>query len=206
MTYGLHLSGIRGFTVAKFHAAGHSHPWVGCKGSDTIVICKWLVFYVGLSLQEQSWGASDRQLLQWMLDGTRGLLSFSQGIHHHGVWLKPSCVVHLRRSIQEFGNCYIQLAAHCLSAKLCLFGLVPKLHAAMHFRSDFDDSLAATRRHTLNPALFDCSQSEDFVGRVSRASRRVSFRHIEKTCLHMYQIKARSVMKHFKRRHRFEEH
>ena len=42
---GLQVSGIRNFTVQNMHAARNAFPWVGCKGSDTIVILKWLCFF-----------------------------------------------------------------------------------------------------------------------------------------------------------------
>ena len=45
---GLQVSGIRNFTVQNMHAARNAFPWVGCKGSDTIVILKWLCFFLRL--------------------------------------------------------------------------------------------------------------------------------------------------------------
>ena len=130
-----------------------------------------------------------------MLSCSRAGLSFSQGIHGHGIWMGPSCVSHCRSAVQRFGNSYAYLADYCLKQGYCLYGMVPKLHSYMHFRTDFDDSLKEGRENTLNPAVFDNSMSEDFVGRISRQSRRVPFKRIEWTILRCYMVKAKLQIK-----------
>ena len=199
------VTGVRSFTVANMHAAKNAYPFLGCKGSDTPVILKWLCFYVGLQLGDTSWPAEDRKALEWMLAGARAGLSFTQGIHGHGIWLSSSCARFLRNAVQSFGNCYAHLAEHCLNKRYSLFGCVPKLHAHLHFRSDFDDAIAEGRLFTLNPAIFDCSMSEDFVGRISRQSRRVSFRNIERSVLKAYQMKAKFVISKFQRQNQLKK-
>jgi len=179
------------------HAARNAFPWLGCKGADSIVILKWVLFYVNLQLQQPGWSQQDRKVLSWMSFAARAGLSFSQGIHGHGIWLAPSCVSHCRNAVQKFGTNYALLANHCLEKGYCLYGMVPKLHSYMHFRTDFDDSVKKKQEHTLNPALFDCSMSEDFVGRISRQSRRIPFRNIERGILGSYQVKARMAIKQF---------
>lgn len=64
--------------------------------------------------------------------------------------------------------------------------MVPKIHAFTHFDADFNDSLRQQRQSTLNPSVFDTSNSEDFIGKISRQSRRVSFKGIERTVLRAY--------------------
>ncbi len=187
------------------HAAKNAYPFLGCKGSDTPVLLKWLCFYVGLQLADDSWPAEDRKVLEWMLAGARAGLSFTQGIHGHGIWLSPSCARSLRLAVQSFGNCYAHLAEHCLNKGRSLFGCVPKLHAYLHFRSDFDDAIADGRLFTLNPAVFDCSMSEDFIGRISRQSRRISFRNIERSVLKAYQMKAKFVITKFQRQNQLKK-
>ena len=140
---GYSLNGIRGFTVAKMHAAKNAHPWLGCKGSDSIIIAKWLRFYTALCLLEDHWTEQDRKVLQWVIDGTSAGLAFSQGIHGHGIWLQPSCLAFLRKSVQTFGNCYALLANHAVGLGQSLYGCVPKLHAWMHFCADMHDSMLA---------------------------------------------------------------
>ena len=186
---------IRGFTVANMHAARNAFPWLGCKGADSITILKWIRFYAGLQLQQNGWSLTEKKVLEWMLSCSRAGLSFSQGIHGHGIWMGPSCVSHCRSAVQRFGNSYAYLADYCLKQGYCLYGMVPKLHSYMHFRTDFDDSLKEGRENTLNPAVFDNSMSEDFVGRISRQSRRVPFKRIEWTILRCYMVKAKLQIK-----------
>lgn len=202
MANSLQIFSIRGFTVANMHANRNAFPWLGCKGADSIVILKWLLFYANLELQQQGWSPNDRQVLRWISGGAQNGLAFSQGIHGHGIWLVSSCVGHFRKAVHQFGINYAHLAAHCMAKKYCLFGMVPKIHAYMHFRTEFDDALADGRRATLNPAVFDTSMCEDFVGRISRQSRRIAFRNVERSVLGSYQVKARLAIKSFLKQHR----
>ena len=134
------------------------------------------------------------------MKGAKAGLSFSQGIHGHGLWLRGSCVKFLRNASQQFGASYAHLAAYCLRKNWTFFGMVPKLHASMHFRTELDDSLQENREWTLNPACFDNSLSEDFIGRVARQSRRISFKNVERTILSSYKVKLQFEVKDFKRR------
>ena len=197
---GLHISGIRGFTTANMHGAKNAYPWVGCKGSDSVVMLKWLRFFVALVLQQDGWSRADRKVLSWVISGAKDGLAFSQGIHGHGIWLAQSCVAFLRKTLQSFGASYALLANYCLNCGYNLYGMVPKLHAHLHFRADFDDSLAGEWQHTLNPAVFDNSMSEEFIGKVARLSRRISFKNIERTILHHYQVKVKFEIDKFKKR------
>lgn len=182
------------------HSARGAFPYLGCKGSDTIIILKWLQFLTGLYLQDEHWSLEERGALKWMLRGAKAGLAFSQGVHGHGIWLQPSCVSFLRQACQRFGNAYSHLASHCVQKGYSLFGMMPKLHACMHFRSDFDDSIQQQRLLTLNPAVFDNSMSEDFIGKIARQSRRISFRKVEKQILLSYQTKAHFEIARFKKR------
>lgn len=179
------------------HAVRNAFPWVGCKGADSIVILKWLQFYVNLQLQQPGWSEQNRQVLTWMSRAARSGLAFSQGIHGHGIWLTRSCVSHLRNAVQTFGAMYACLAGHCLQKKLSLYAMIPKLHAWMHYRSDMDDAMQRGQEYTLNPCVFDTSMSEDFIGKISRQSRRITSRNIEKGIIRSYQVKSRMAINNF---------
>ena len=196
--------GIRNFTVQNLHAVRNAFPYVGCKGADTVVILKWLVFFASLQLQQQGWSAENKQLLSWIITGAKGGLSFGQGIHGHGIWLAPSCQRHLQRAVQKFGNAYAHLAHYSLRKGYSLFGMVPKLHALMHFRTEFKEGLQEKRKYKLNPACFDNSMSEDFIGRISRQSRRIPARKMEWTILRSYKVKAKFVIQKFCKQHRLQ--
>ena len=193
---------MRGFTVLNMHASKGAYPFLGCKGSDTIVILKWIQFFSGLQLQDPKWSLQHRQVLTWIMQGARAGLSFSQGIHSHGLWLRRSCVVFQRHALQTFGTSYAKLANFCMGESCNLFGMVPNLHAFMHFRADCDDAIRTRRQWMLNPCAWDNSMSEDFIGRISRQSRRISFKKIERSILLSYQTKAHFAIERFKKKRR----
>ena len=196
LTKGYTLSGIRGFTVLNMHASKGAFPWVGCKGSDSIILLKWLLFYVRLQLMNSHWSDMDSQVLKWMLEGCKFGLAFSQGIFGHGIFLRPKCSRNLRDAVQHFGNSYVLLADHCLRRGFNLFSLVPKLHSYMHICADLTDALSESRL-AINPATYDCSVSEDFIGRIARHSRRISFRYIESGILNAWKVKMKFVINRF---------
>ena len=191
-TLGLRL---RGFTVQNFHQGpNQAFPYVGSKGADTIIIMKWLLFFSRLQLDVQtSLSPRDREVLLWISSGAKAGLSWGQGLHGHGLWLKQSCARYLRQANHKFCSCYSFLATHCLERGVSLFGMIPKFHALDHFRADFDDSLAAGLERTLNPACFDNSCSEDFIGKIAKQSRRISYKNIERALLLAYCVKAKFV-------------
>ena len=196
------MESMRGFTVLNLHAQNNAHPWLGCKGADTVTVLKWLAFLCGLFLADDSrqFSREDMRVLNWMLRGARNGLRFTQGIFGHGVWMLPSCTRELRQALQEFGTAYGHLAHHCLGEGLSLFGMVPKFHALLHFRTDCDDALRARWSHFMNPAMFDNSMSEDFIGRIARISRRIPFRDVERTLISSFKTKAHFAIREFKKR------
>ena len=78
--------------------------------------------------------------------------------------------------------------------------MVPKIHAMDHIRVCLEQS--SQNQYTLNPAIADCSMPEDFIGRVSRQSRRISYVQIVENTLLAYKVKARFVLQRFKKRKR----
>ncbi len=193
------VNGIRGFTLLNMHAAKGAFPWVGCKGADSIVLLKFLVFFSGLQLNQGGWTFRERQALKWIQDGSKAGLQFSQGIHGHGIWLPPSCSLFLRKAIHKFGACYSLLAKHSLDHGYSLFGMIPKLHALMHFKPDLDTALRGDR-YAISPATFDTSMCEDFIGRISRHSRRISYRNLERGVLFAWQVKTKLMIDKFQKR------
>ena len=202
-TASLHVGGLRSFSKKKMHfASGGAFPWLGCKGSDTIVLLKWLQV---LLVQLRSRGcavvtghdfASCRACI-FIERAVTGGLQFSQGIHGHSLWLVPSCTSFLRQSLYDFLRGYSQLAQYCLVRKMPLFGITPKFHAMCHYKHELEMSLRLNQQATINPAAFDCSMSEDFIGRIARQSRRIGFKkdHFEKHLLQHYLLKLSFVLR-----------
>ena len=205
VTAGEHVQGIRSFSKDKLHCNSGAYPYVGCKGGDTIVLLKWLLFFVtSCRATVAAHQRATLRCLDLLEQGARGGLEFSQGIFGHGIWLEQSCVRTLRQALQDFGAAYAHLAQFCLQQGLTLYGLVPKLHALMHFKREFHESICEHRPFTLNPQVFDCSRAEDFVGQVSKSSRRISFKRtvFERELLRRYLLKVKMAIKKFKYKRR----
>ena len=126
-----------------------------------------------------------------------GGLQFSQGIHGHSLWLVQSCIRFLRQSLSDFLKGYSQLAQYCLVRKIPLYGLTPKFHALCHWKHEFESALQRNEQTIINPAAWDCSQSEDFIGRVARQSRRIGFKSglFEKHLIQHYLLKLGFVIR-----------
>lgn len=193
---GVTTSGIRSFSKQKMHRnTESSFPYLGCKGSDTILFLRWLRWLTALHRLSAPPASSGWVVLNLVWQGCNAGLML-QKVHSHGLWLKRSCNVSASKSAQAFLASYARLAHLSLQKNLFLFGMVPKLHSLAHVVHDLQSSEA--QEHSLNPAVFDTSTSEDFIGRVSRQSRRVSYRNHTHNTLLAYKIKANLVIKRFK--------
>jgi hypothetical protein len=184
-------AGIRSFSKQKLHIPTvGSFPWVGCKGSDTILLLRWLAFFTKIQL-----ASNQSSTLRIIAGGCDNGLAF-QGIYRHGIWLTDSCREKLMKNLQRFVTAYAKLAAEAHAQNLQLWAMVPKIHSLDHVKVDLE--YCERKDYTLNPATWDCSMSEDFVGRISRQSRRVSYIKIVESTLMAYKVKCRFLLKRLK--------
>lgn len=193
---GVRTAGIRSFSRDKLHyKKADSFPWVGCKGSDTIHLLKWLEWFGRLHLISSPHADELKLIVKACSNGLR-----FQGIHRHGIFFtQDSCKQTIISSCKRFCHAYAELASLAHSQGFTLYGMVPKAHAFAHIYHALEIS---TGPATCNPALYDCSMDEDFVGQVARQSRRVSYRHTVQNTLLAYKVKARLVIQRFKKKHR----
>lgn len=195
-TQGMTCSGIRSFSRDKIHFANStSFPWVSCKGSDSIILLKWLDWFTKFHLLS----SPDSRILQKISNGCVNGLAF-QCIHRHGIFCRFHCREKMMKSCKRFCCAYAELAQICFRQGRTLFAMVPKAHALDHVGHSLALSKAAGHVMTVNPALWDCSMAEDFVGAVARQSRRISHKNVCENTLLMYRIKARMVIKNFKKK------
>jgi hypothetical protein len=130
-----------------------------------------------------------------------GICDFYGVLYSHGLWLQRKCARHVYKSGLTFLRGYKQLAALCEEMNIRGFKLRPKLHSFHHILFDLSDGLQSQAPLILSPMAFNCEANEDFIGRVSRLSRRVSQRLVSKRTLQLYSVTAKTVIrKHFKTR------
>ena len=184
-------AGIRSFSRQKLHMPTvGSFPWVGCKGSDTILLLRWLRFYTRLQLLSRP-----SSMVEIIAGGCGNGLAF-QGIYRHGLWLNNSCREKLMKNAQRFTTAYAKLAAEAYQNDQQLWAMVPKFHSFDHIKVDLE--ACQTKDYVLNPAAWCCSMSEDFIGKVSKQSRRVSYIKVVESTLMAYKVKANFLLKRFK--------
>ena len=114
-----------------------------------------------------------RKLLKAMLETLSGALNFL-GVHHsHDCFVRPYCAAFLHRSGMQLLRGYGFLADMALRSNKRLYSLRPKFHYFHHVLHDLESQLRAKHPWCLNPNMFGC-ENEDFIGRISRISRKVS--------------------------------
>ena len=186
-------AGIRSFSKQKLHipTAG-SFAWVACKASDTILLLRWMKFFTRLQLVSHPTCTT----LMAIAGGCEAGLDF-QCIYRHGIWLTTPCRKRVMASASRFICAYAKLAYMTYQRDLQLYAMVPKIHSFDHIKADLEPEPG--REFYLNPATWCCSMSEDFVGRVARQSRRISYIKIVENTLLAYKIKCRFQLQRLKK-------
>lgn len=86
-------------------------------------------------------------------------------MYRAGAWLDPNESKLIGELSMRFLRRYGQLASEASAASKSLFVLLPKIHSWHHLTLD--------QKKIMNPLCYSTQQSEDFIGRPSRLSRRV---------------------------------
>ena len=195
---------VKHFTRDGLHFKKHaSWPFGGWKGSDSLLILRWFVKLLREGRSQQGQGRLLRQnsLLQHPLDpahlpvlkavhdGSCAILSLFQVLHKGGVWLGTAEARRAKDAVDLFCCSYMFLASFFYQQGLMRFHLEPTLHAMKHFSVRIGEQLDAENTRVLNPNIFNCEMSEDFVGQVARVSRRVAARNCGLRTLQRFLIK-----------------
>lgn len=120
---------------------------------------------------------SDMPLLVKCGEAAKAINSFLRGLYTSELWIQPNDAVRFGQLGMQFLRRYSTLAAEAHRDNRALFVLQPKLHVLHHcFLSmiHFGQQNIAV----LSPLAFSVQPDEDFIGRPSRLSRRVTARSI----------------------------
>ena len=169
-----HCPSLKKFTLANLHRKKSTYfPWLGGKGSDTVLCMMFLDFYLGTCVRELRQECHGI-LIRAMMETVRGGLDFIGILHSHPNFLPHPCAVFMHRSGLRLLRGYAFLANHALQNHLKLFSMRPKTHYFAHSLWDLLVQINLNHEWVCSPALWNCEANEDFVGRISRLSRRVS--------------------------------
>ena len=165
---------LKKFTLAGFHRKkATSFPWLPGKGADTVLALMFLDFYLGLCINNLR-DPSHVQVLSAAMETVRGSLDFVGILHSHKIFLPLPCAEFFHRSGMKLLRGYHYLADLCISEGRKLFSLRPKVHYFHHALRELEQQILAKHETILSPAIWNCENDEDFIGRLSRVSRRVS--------------------------------
>ena len=165
---------LKQFSLANLHRKkANQYPWLPGKGSDTVLVMMFLDFFVA-NCRRNLRDPSHQILLSAIQETLNGGLDYLGILHSHGLFLSHSCGVFMHQSGLKLLRGYSFLADYCIRNAMRLFSLRPKCHYFHHSLVDMEKQLALGHAWVCSPAIWNCENNEDFVGRLSRLSRRVS--------------------------------
>ena len=136
------------------------------KGDLSTTLMAW--FQSRFEAECDSWD----EMLQVAGEGSKSINSCLASLYHGEVWLRPSHA----RTVGEQGLCFLKiyskLAKMAWQQQRNLWVLQPKLHALHHLFLQM--VLSSELGAVLNPICLGTQADEDFIGRPSRLSRRVT--------------------------------
>ena len=185
--------GLRSFTKAFFNIKTLvSAPWANCKGSDSIILLQWLQYMVNLYLLQCPGGHA--LLLQHMAQVIDACLGV-RIIHQHPLWMERACGKMLYIHLMTILRGYSVLGQSSIRLKIRCFLQKPKHHALHHVAMSIKQELEKGSTLILNPQAMACETCEDFLGRISRLSRKVGFRLVNLRVAERYFLKIHALLK-----------
>lgn len=115
----------------------------------------------------------DHELLGLAGEACFAIQRCSRALYRSGVWIEPQEAYLISELGFKFLRRYCQMASLSKRLGKSYFIFQPKIHVLHHFLVDLH---AASQRNiaSVNPLAKSCQQSEDFIGRPARLSRRVT--------------------------------
>lgn len=164
-------------------------PWFNVKGSDCMLLVRWLDDYVGQLLLFPK-KPLHAPVLTVMRKTLRAANQSFDLMNSHCLMMDRPCAIQLYEFMSVTLNGYAWLARWCLNQNMAAFAMVYKVHAWKHEALDLYNVLKKEdQQRFFNPLLHSCEINEDVVGRVSRISRRVDSRLMEQRCLQLFYSK-----------------
>ena len=169
------------------------YAYTGSKGSDSMLLLRWLQFELGLAIQNGSHGQRD-DLLRVGLRITTAARDCFRLLYSHGLWLGVNCMRALRDTVLTMTRGYSYMAKACVEMKFPAFSLKTTLHSWHHMVVEIDHCLQRCCTVFPNPLLWDCSQDEDFIGRSARVSRSTHVCTSSLRCVQRHLLKVKAII------------
>ena len=156
---------LLGYTSEAVYPTGH---W--SKAMDTPVLMDFIFWLLTTKFSEQLGSSSQLRIIA---SACQSMSRFMHLLLAGGLWLSQRESASGADAGLYFLKAYGKLARMCYEEGYCRYNLVPKLHSFHHVCLNLK-AQSAEGHFSLNPLAQCAFQDEDFVGRVSRLSRRVS--------------------------------
>ena len=121
--------------------------------------------------------------------GTCAFNLFISGLYGEGYWVHRDVAIPLAACCEKFSECFGRCSDVCYQRGLHRFHGVPKSHSLCHFPLRMREE-AARSEYVVNCLSESVQMQEDFIGRPSRLSRRVSPKALHLRCVQRYLIGA----------------
>lgn len=190
---------LRGFTKENFHQPRlRTYGFVGCKGSDTMILMQWIAWFAALH-KHTPLDPTHVPILECLSAACHAVIRFFRVLYKQPLWVKPEIAKSVFSDGLIFLKAYHWLATRSFELEVASFKMVPKFHAWHHvlltIQQQLDDGVPAV----LNPLFSLCEMDEDFVGVVSRTSRRVSGKTCHIRTIQRILVAAKFQLEKFKR-------
>ena len=180
---------IKHFLKSNFHYQNLSKfPWVNCKGADCVLLLMFISMFLKNCLSHIRL-AEDELPLRAMEQSVNGALDFVGICHSHHLFLPRACAATVYQSGMMCLRGFKWCALHFSRKVICVFALRPKAHSLHHILYSIKKVLDQPHaKYVLSPSVFLCENNEDWIGRISRLSRRVSARTVGMRVVQRYLI------------------
>ena len=186
---------LKKFTKANFNYEKKTKfAWVNAKGSEVTLLLMWLDFYITCLLAQPLKLAEDLVPLKAMSQMISGSLTYIGIMHSHGCFLPRCCAKLQLEAGLSFIRGYAFMAKFCTSKGVAGYRLRPKLHYMHHMLYESQQQLQAGASFILSSSIDLCEQNEDFIGRISRVSRRAAARTSSLRTTQRYLVKVRALL------------
>lgn len=175
-----------GYSTARSYPFGH---W--SKNMDTAVMAKFAEY-----LCVKNHNGYERDAIRQLIVEACGCINhYMHVLFNAGFFLTESEAWQAIQSGQRFLICFSQLAEACCNQRLCLFKLKPKLHYFAHLIHRSWQQFQVNTESVVNALAESTFMLEDFVGHISRLSRRVSAKKHGLKIYYRYMVAAHYQLK-----------
>ena len=139
------------------------------KGHITTSLCAFVEYWLDHA------NLVNKPLLRKCHEASQLINTCIRELYSNDLWIRSNEALRIASLGLRFLECFMELAATCFQQNISSFIYMPKIHIIHHiFDTMTTQAVDPNTPWVLNPLAHAVQQDEDYVGKVSRVSRRVS--------------------------------